>query len=508
MIIQQNGRQIEQWGLFQIVLEGPTEGNPFTDVTLAGRFSCGQHQVEVNGFYDGEGRYVLRLMPDIQGEWRFETISSVAGLSGHSGSFTCTSPGPGNHGPVRVNKLYHFAYADGKSYYPFGTTSYGWAHQKAEIAAQTLTSLGDSSFNKIRMCVLPHYSEYSAANICCYPFAGDPENGWDYKRFDVRYFQMIEQRIEALLNLGIEADIILLHPYNKEWGFESMPAEADDRYMTYVVRRLSAYRNVWWSLANEYDLLPAKSKEDWIRFGQIIQANDTARHLISNHNFVEYFDNWLPWISHACIQDGLAVAEKGRSVALRNAYNKPVIYDEVCYEGNFSFRWGNLTPEEMTLRFWQGVMGGTYVGHGEVMRGAGDTADSVWTGIGGRLRGESPARIGFLRQLVEDNPAGGLEPIDKCWYSNIAGVSGQYYLIYFGRDCPESWDFAFPIRGAALDEGTRFKVEVIDTCQMEIMEIDTVFEVCRNQYEYGDLYKRRVQLPGKPYMAIRITRCE
>ena len=32
-----------------------------------------------------------------------------------------------------------------------------------------------------------------------------------------------------------------------------MPAEADDRYLRYAVARLAAYRNVWWSLANECD---------------------------------------------------------------------------------------------------------------------------------------------------------------------------------------------------------------------------------------------------------------
>ena len=30
-------------------------------------------------------------------------------------------------------------------------------------------------------------------------------------------------------------------------------AAVDDRYLRYVVARLAAYRNVWWSLANEYD---------------------------------------------------------------------------------------------------------------------------------------------------------------------------------------------------------------------------------------------------------------
>jgi len=40
-----------------------------------------------------------------------------------------------------------------------------------------------------------------------------------------------------------------------------MGAEADDFYLRYAIRRLSAFRNVWWSIANEYDLV--RSNERW-----------------------------------------------------------------------------------------------------------------------------------------------------------------------------------------------------------------------------------------------------
>ncbi len=67
---------------------------------------------------------------------------------------------------------------------------------------------------------------------------------------------MVEQRIECLMKLGIEADLILFHPYNSKWKLGSMPHEMDKHYLKYVVSRLSSYRNVWWSMANEYDFLP------------------------------------------------------------------------------------------------------------------------------------------------------------------------------------------------------------------------------------------------------------
>ena len=64
--------------------------------------------------------------------------------------------------------------------------------------------------------------------------------------------------------------MILFHPYDA-WGFKAMPPEADDCYLRYAVARLSAYRNVWWSIANEYDLVKAKTMKDWDRFFRIVQ---------------------------------------------------------------------------------------------------------------------------------------------------------------------------------------------------------------------------------------------
>ena len=60
------------------------------------------------------------------------------------------------------------------------------------------------------------------------------------------------------MELGIEADLIVMHPYDR-WGFSMMSKEEDDLYWKYVIARFAAYRNVWWSLANEYDLMPQKS---------------------------------------------------------------------------------------------------------------------------------------------------------------------------------------------------------------------------------------------------------
>lgn len=74
------------------------------------------------------------------------------------------------------------------------------------------------------------------------------------------------------MDLGIQADIIVMHPYDR-WGFSEMSAECDDLYWKYLIARVSAYRNVWWSLANEYDL----SRKRQQRTGSVTHPSSRRR---------------------------------------------------------------------------------------------------------------------------------------------------------------------------------------------------------------------------------------
>ena len=379
---------VEQWGIFEIALNGPTNGNPFLDVNFSARFTQGDSTIRANGFYDGDGIYRVRFMPEKPGEWHYVTESSSAELSGQSGEFTVTKPSPDNHGPVSVTNTFHFAYADGTPYRELGTTCYVWVHQDESLQEQTLQTLAASPFNKIRMCVFPKRYDWNTNEPPLYPFAGTPTTNWDFTCFNPKFFQHFEQRVLDLQKLGIEADVILFHPYDEgHWGFDRMPADVDDRYLRYLTARLAAYRNVWWSLANEYDFMKQKKESDFVRFGEIVSANDPYHHLLSIHNGQKIFNNTLPWITHASIQNGSAVESPASAELYRDVYRKPVVYDEVKYEGNLPKRWGNLSPEELVFRFWNATVAGTYCGHGETFK----SDDQVHSG--GRKAACSRARV-------------------------------------------------------------------------------------------------------------------
>jgi len=132
---------VEQWGIFELSLEGPSSGNPFVDVNLSAKFKQNDRVYEPEGFYDGDGIYRIRFMPDNEGEWTFITKSNIKELDGKRGKFNCIKPQTGNHGPVRVYNTFYFRYADGTPYFQIGTTCYAWTHQGYEMEEQTLETL-------------------------------------------------------------------------------------------------------------------------------------------------------------------------------------------------------------------------------------------------------------------------------------------------------------------------------------------------------------------------------
>ncbi|NMO98040.1 DUF5605 domain-containing protein [Paenibacillus lemnae] len=481
---------VECWDCFELRLKGPNSGNPYVDITWNVTFHHESREVKVMGFYAGREEYAARFMPDEIGEWTYETSSDCIELNGVTGSFTCTASSSGNHGPVRVTHDERFAYADSTPYHPFGTTAYAWIHQPEELYTATLQTLKNNVFNKIRMCLLPKNYSFNAQEPELYPFEGAPQEGFDTSRFNPAFWDHLDRCIEALLKLGIEADIILFHPYDKgRWGFDVMGSKADDLYLRYAIARLSAYRNIWWAMANEYDFMKEMTMSDWDRLISIASNEDPHQHLLSIHNgtgmyepgSIFMYDHTRPEITHCSIQhwDVTLVTE------WRKQYGKPVIVDECGYEGNLPQRWGNLSAGEMTHRVWESFARGGYTTHGETYL---HPQDEIWWAKGGALFGCSKDQIGFLRDIVDKAP-NGLRPFSIPRDAPMMGIENEYYLYYYGQHQPGYREFE-------LREDKEFIVDWIDTHKMTITTLETTYQgTCR------------IPLPGRPYFALRI-RCK
>lgn len=497
-----------QWDHFELALAGPTLDHPFAQASFDAVFSLGHREVPVAGFYDGDHTWRVRFMPDTPGDWTWRTRSNQAALNDQRGTLRCTPARPGMHGPVRVRDRFHFAHADGTLYLPFGTTCYAWTHQPLAMQEQTLQTLKASRFNKIRMGVFPKDYIYNSNEALLPMFQVGPDGREDFSRPNVAAFQLLDHQVLALREMGIEADIILFHPYDR-WGYCAMGEANDHHYLRYVVARLSAYANVWWSLANEYDfLLDVKPMGYWDRLFHIVEESDPYHHLKSIHNGKPdaHYDHRKPWVDHVCVQNW----DVKLTPEWRQTWGKPVINDEPEYEGNIPRPWGNLSARELVHRYWITLMRGGYAGHGETFM---HPEDELWWAKGGVLRGESWQRIGFLRDLLEQDLQRGLDPYlagkPRWEFSRISGAQdGDVRYLYFGEHQPLQWAVGLP------KEDGDYAIDLIDTWEMTVTPLEKApLHASPPLRGAGGVVHNAepeaafsVRLPGKAWQAVRVRR--
>ena len=436
----------------------------------------GGEKENIKGFYDGDGVYKIRFMPSKEGTWNYKTQSNRSALKGKKGKFKCTAPSTNNKGLVQVAENYHFSYANGESYYPVGTTLYCW---ELENYDETLQSLKGTGYNKVRYMPFPHKNN----KLPIKPFKGENHN-WDFSRPNPEFWKMIEQSVADLGELGIQADFILFHPYDrKEFGLDKMTADERKFYLEYVVARLSAYQNVWWSMVNEYDLID-KTVEYWDTLGLIVAEADPYNHLLSVHGLPGSKYDWnKDWVTHVSYQISRDVEELTDLHTFKSQYNKPVILDEYGYEGDIGAYWGKLSGEEEVFRHWSATIQGAYATHGE------SYGNELYFWKGGTPVGESFDRVSWLANEIYQNHEkpipSGLTNISK----NGAKAGDTYYLYYYGKTSATSKTFDLP-------KGSSFLVDVIDTWEMSIEE--------------KGIYTGRVtiEIPAKQYIAIRVFKTE
>lgn len=539
MILGKGLKMIRAHEMIEFEYKGKEPEGSCVIVDLRAEFIGPDKNIFVKGFYDGNGIYKVRFLPETTGSYRYK----VSGLVTEEGSFFVEPADDKHHGIVRADGT-HLRYADGKYIHTFGTTVYALAHQDDELTEETFKSLECGAFNKIRICVFPKHYVYNHNEPKYFAFERDvnaevvsfTDNLGEHRTVQqidtdrpvYEFWQDFEHKLERLFEMGIQVDLILFHPYDR-WGHSHMSSESNLRYLDYTIRRLAAYPNIWWSIANEYDLFLDWNIEKWHEIDEFIADNDPFHHLLSNHNCFPTYDYSRDAITHVSIQTRTMT----RVAELQKKYGKPILYDECCYEGNLKETWGALSAKEMVNRFWKVTTTGGYCTHGEVLLDDSINTPTeldnavLWWAKGGKLKGESPKRIKFLREFVESLPAPldplvvGLskmfamsrdemnEAIKKLPEENKAFVNvllsmdekelqytghGEYifaghigeevYLYYLANDCCARYMPELP-------QGKTYSVEVIDAWNMT-----------REKIAEGIKRGDEIRLPGREYMAI------
>ena len=369
---------IEKWGQWEQSWTGPMSDNPFTDVVLTVELRCplASASTTVRGFYDGEGLYKARFMPSHTGTWRFQTHSNVAALDGKVGQFEVSSPQQSNHGPVvAAPNQTKFRFADGTPFFTVATTVYGMFLN----SNQTLGTLRRSPFNKVRTLLeVGPFSPYEQQN----------GTAGDVTRFDVRFWRHVEEVLLSMRDIGVQTELILFgngpaYPKSLACLGGTDPRHynltLDTLYLRYVVARLASFRNVWWSMANEWNQYeckwegatapspcpgqrdfsdpgcgpggsnsPAWDTPIWDALFRTVHEEDPSGHLLSIHNNGFLYNYSQPWVSHFSVQH---THNKPKDLWLIYG-RKPFMYDEVKYEGRLRDNWGSLSAPQMVDRFW------------------------------------------------------------------------------------------------------------------------------------------------------------
>lgn len=307
---------------------------------------------------------------------------------------------------------------------------------------------------------------------------------------------------------------------------ENYTLTPDLRFLQYIVARIASFRNVWWSMSNEWNQCsckwaaashpapcthpsgrcgpgggdnPAWDTPIWDKLFETVHAEDPSRHLMSVHNNAYLYNYSQPWISHFSIQH-----THNKPKDLWMSYGrKPFVWDEVKYEGSNSQNWGSLSGPQMVQRFWWGAGVGAYGGHGEVMNIKGsehcgtavEDGGNSWSGGGGYLCGQSPGRIQWFKDYMENTTLH--PPFEQCegdddGYVHTLTCGTDFIMFHFYNGHPNaSAEFQY----VQLPIGMKNRQDLLQPWEMTISLIWKPPSTCRGRECAGELAGRPVP-PG------------
>jgi hypothetical protein len=286
-----NGAYYETIDIMFTVAEGTLDPgvNPY-DINFWGNFHGAGGDLHVPGFYDGNGKWILRFTPTSPGEWNYVTESErIEALNGQTGSFSAVRAA-GNKGRIIINpnNTHKLAWENGDSYFLMGFES-DWLPM---IDLDTTINTGDTGyggiphavslidqiavngFNHVFMTVYSDQTKWGstaswsakynfnspsdkAESLGMWPFGGGtnntssrgttPEN---YETLNPAFFRHLDKVISYLNSKGIIAHL-MCYVWNKGVNWPEPGGAADNRYFDYVVARYQAYPNIYWDVSKE-----------------------------------------------------------------------------------------------------------------------------------------------------------------------------------------------------------------------------------------------------------------
>ena len=276
--------------------------NPFADVTVVGTFTAPSGaQMQVPGFYDGDGMWRVRFNPGEEGHWRYTIHSNPPDLElAAEGEVEVTPRSTRGFLRATPGRAWGFEYENGEPVFLFGDTTYnlfGMAYCGADVRS-FLERRARQGFNllRVRLPVSPFhppegYSDWQTRRT--WPWGGS-ETAPLFDRFNLDYFAVVDRVVRVAGELGLGLELIM-----EGWGFEFpfnnrgiFVPEWEELWMRYLIARYDAFASTYfWTPLNEYEFYP---NGDWnykpiadrwaMRVARWIKREAAHGHILSMHN--------------------------------------------------------------------------------------------------------------------------------------------------------------------------------------------------------------------------------
>jgi len=326
------------------ILHAKATGNPF-DVPVAAEVSGpNAMRMRIPGFYDGDGIWKVRFSPAATGNWTLRTVSPVAELNGRvEESLAVANRNPNIHGALQIDPThpFHFRFQDGTRFFLMGyEADWLWGADMLDPSRKLMRRLIDQisarGFNYVLVNVYAHDTRWCPGKVNEWDFGPPALYAWegsneqpDHSRLNPRFFKIYDGMMQALLEKGVIAHI-MLKVYNKQVNWPARGSRDEERYFRYLAARYQAFPNLVWDFSkesyNERDNLLQKHLLDLVR------SEDAYHHLVTAHDDDAY--EWDPALNRNLdFRIDQQHSDWAEMVAFDRAFRaRPVVNAEFSYE--------------------------------------------------------------------------------------------------------------------------------------------------------------------------------
>ena len=301
--------KVQQYGVYDFQLPSRTKHpNPFM-VELSATFTheSGRKIKLLPGFYNGDGVWVVRFSPTLEGRWTGLTDSDDPKLDARKLALLCVpNTNPAIRGQVRVDPKHpqRFVCEDGAKFIPLGF-EFDWTaafHQRrgqskakpvdpaVDLWTPACELLAKRGFNWIITNVYAHRGfsdpahEWVFSPPEMFPFGGTNDQP-DHSQLNVAFWKDYDGVIATFCRLGLFVHLMIqVQNKNVKWPARNTPE--DNLFWKYVVARYQAYCNVVWDISKEsFNLRKETGTHDYT-LGRIkfIRDHDAYGRLVTVHD--------------------------------------------------------------------------------------------------------------------------------------------------------------------------------------------------------------------------------